>query len=44
MVVCEGAQFTAAGVVLGLVLSATATRLIASWLFTISPLDLRRRQ
>jgi predicted permease len=39
MMVREGLQLAAFGIVCGLVFAAAATRLIAGWLFGISPLD-----
>jgi predicted permease len=39
MVVREGMRLAAAGVVIGLVLSVAATRLMSSFLFNVSPLD-----
>ena len=39
MVVREGMQLASIGVVIGLVLAAAATRLMASFLFNVSPLD-----
>ncbi|MFI5233005.1 MAG: ADOP family duplicated permease [Gemmatimonadales bacterium] len=40
MVVREGMRLAAAGVAIGLVLAVAATRLMASFLFSVSPLDL----
>jgi ABC-type antimicrobial peptide transport system permease subunit len=40
MVVREGMQLAALGVAIGLVLAAAATRLMASFLFNVSPLDM----
>ena len=39
MVVREGMKLAALGVAIGLVLAAAATRLMASFLFNVSPLD-----
>jgi predicted permease len=39
MMILEGMRLAAAGIVIGLVLAAAATRLIAGWLFNVSPLD-----
>ena len=39
LIVREGLRLTAAGIALGLVLAAAATRLISSWLLGVSPLD-----
>ncbi len=40
MVVREGMRLAAAGVAIGLVLAAAATRLMSSFLFNVSPLDM----
>jgi ABC-type antimicrobial peptide transport system permease subunit len=39
MMIRDGLGLAAVGTIVGLVLSAAATRLIAGWLFDISPLD-----
>jgi predicted permease len=40
MMVRDGLRLAAIGIVIGLALAAAATRLIAGWLFNISPLDI----
>ena len=39
MMVREGMQLAAAGILIGLILAAAAARLIEGWLFNVSPLD-----
>ncbi len=39
MMIRDGLRLAAVGTIVGLILSAAATRLIAGWLFDISPLD-----
>jgi ABC-type antimicrobial peptide transport system permease subunit len=39
MMVRDGLRLAAIGIIAGLLLAAAATRLIAGWLFNISPLD-----
>ena len=39
MMVRDGMRLAALGIVVGLLLAAAATRLIAGWLFNVSPLD-----
>jgi predicted permease len=39
MMIREGMRLAALGIVIGLVLAAAATRLLASWLFDVNPLD-----
>jgi putative ABC transport system permease protein len=39
MVLKEGLTLVAAGIVVGLVLAAAATRLLSRWLFDVDPLD-----
>ena len=40
LIVRDGLRLAALGVVIGLLLAAAATRVIAGWLFNVSPLDL----
>ena len=39
LMVREGMQLAAIGIVIGLVLAAAAAQLVAGWLFNVSPLD-----
>jgi ABC-type antimicrobial peptide transport system permease subunit len=39
LMVRDGMRLAAVGIVIGLVLSIAATRLLARWLFDVSPLD-----
>ena len=40
MMVRDGMRLAALGIAIGLGLSARATRLLAGWLFSVSPLDI----